>query len=297
MQDQIIEIVTEILKNEPDVLATFLFGSRVRGEDTEISDYDFYVILDKNTKDSLREDELHKKVFDATKQFQSDIQLTFQYLFVLNEDKSLLLKISSEGKLLFSKAFLIGSYKQAGLQKYYLCSWNINEDNFHTNKQEGIKKSRQLISRLLKGYTQKYQGGKYKKQGMIDNIGVIGIPEGTPAQILVMDLMLDHVRAAIERYHGKLQIIQEAYIPREKLGDLEKYTIKKRLEIMLLKKDKKQGFIRTFWSTDGKSIHIRYISGTQLMHTWPPKEDIPIEVVEFLKQRIQGKEKIECVFE
>lgn len=297
MQDQIIETVTKILKKEPDVLACFLFGSRVREEQTKISDYDFYIILDKNTKDSLREDELHKKVFNATKQFQCDIQLTFQYLFVLDEDKSLLLKISAEGRLLFSKAFLIGSYEQAGLQKYYLCSWKINEDNFHTNKQEGIKTSRQLIGRLLKGYTQKYSGGKYKKQGMIDNIGVIGVPEGIPAQILIIDSMLEHIQAAIERYQGKLQIIQEVYIPREKLGDLKKYTIKKELEIMLLKKDKKQGFIRSFWSADAKSIHIRYISGAQLMHTWQLKEDIPIDVIEFLKQRIQEKEKIEYVFE
>lgn len=297
MQDQIIENVTEILKKEPDVLAIFLFGSRVKEEHTEISDYDFYVILDKNTKDSLREDELHKKVFDATKQFQCDIQLTFQYLFVLDEDKSLLLKISAEGKLLFSNAFLIGSYKQAGLQKYYLCSWNINEDNFHTNKQEGIKTSRQLIGRLLKGYTQKYSGGKYKKQGMIDNIGVIGIQEGTPVQILIMDSMFDHVRAAIERYHGKLQILQETYILREKLGDLERYVIKKKLEKILLEKYKEQSFIISFWSVDAKSIHIRYISKLQHKHTLLSKEYIPFEVIEFLKQRMQGKEKIEYVFE
>lgn len=297
MRSKAVETVIGILEKEPDVLALFLFGSHARGEHTNVSDYDFYVVLDNNTKDSLREDGLYKNVFDATRQLQVDIHLTFQYLFVLDEDKSLLLKISSEGELLFSKAFLIGSYKQAGLQKYYLCSWNINEKRILTNKREGIKTSWQLIGRLLRGYVQKYPGGKYKKQGMIDNVGIIGIQEGMPAQILVMDSMLEHVQAAIERYHGKLQILHEIYIPREKLGDLERYKIKKKLEIMLLSKDKKQGFIRSFWSADAKSVHIRYISGVQLRHTTLNKKDIPPEVIEFLKQKIQGKKRIEYEFE
>lgn len=84
------------------------------------------MVLDRNTKDTLREDEISRIVLDKTKQFDAIVHLTFQYLYIVNEDKSLLLKISTEGKLIFSKGVLFGSFEQLSLSRYYLCEWNID---------------------------------------------------------------------------------------------------------------------------------------------------------------------------
>lgn len=231
--DEVIKTVSETLEKEEDVLALFLFGSRARNENEEGSDYDFYAILDRNVRDSLREDEIYGKIVEATKDYKREIHLTFQYLFMVNEDKSLILKISSEGKLIFSKTYLIAPHKQFGLQKYFICRWRADEKRFGGgNKKEFIRTSKLLINRLLYGYTQKYTyRGKLKESkrvGLVDNKNIFG--EG--GIIIIPDMTFDFIKYFIEKNRGKLvvmKILNSCYIPWESIN-VEKYDMKKKLE-------------------------------------------------------------------
>lgn len=290
MPDEIVEKVSSLLNREQDVLALFLFGSHARGNIKKGSDYDFYVLLDKNSKDSLREDQLSKKVFDAAREFGAEIHLTFQYLIVVDEDKSLLLKINDEGCLLFSKALILGSYPQFGLQKYYVCSWEVDLDKIprQKNRKLGIRTSRQQILRLLKGYRQKYvYGGQEKvsdRQGMIDGTGLISATSGTPDILMVLDSMLHHLRHTIERHFGKLQVLYEVYIPREKINGLSRYRTKQRIEFHLQEKEaQKEVFVKSFQTFDGKhKLFVRYISQDQNKNTSLSVDALPKEIRDYV---------------
>ncbi len=240
--DEVIKTVSETLEKEEDVLALFLFGSRARNENEEGSDYDFYVILDRNVGDSLREDELCGKIVEATKDYKRDIHLTFQYLFIVNEDKSLILKISSEGKLIFSKTYLIAPHKQFGLQKYFICTWAVDEKRFGGgNKKEFIRTSKLLINRLLYGYTQKYtymgKPKESKRAGLVDNRNIFG--EG--GIIIIPDMTFDFIKYFIEKNRGELvvvKILNSCYIPTDSIEEIEKYYGKKELEKFIKNRNK-----------------------------------------------------------
>ena len=290
MPDEIVEKVSSLLEREQDVLALFLFGSHARGNIKKGSDYDFYVVLDKNSKDSLREDQLSKKVFDATRECSAEIHLTFQYLFVVDEDRSLLLKINDEGDLLFSKALILGSYPQFGLQKYYVCSWEVDLDKIprQKNRELGIRTSRQQILRLLKGHRQKYvydgQEKVSEKRGMIDGTGLISTTSGTPGMLMVLDSMLHHLRHRIERRLGRLQVLYEVYIPREKIKGLSRYQAKQRIEFYLQRKEaQKEVFVRSFKTFDGKhKLFVRYISKGQNKNTSLSVDALPEEIRHYI---------------
>ncbi len=281
MPDKITEIVSEILEKEQDVLTLFLFGSIATGTNKTESDYDFYVILDKNTKDSIREDELSKLVFESTKEFKIEVHLTFQYLFILDEDKSLILKISNEGKLIFSKTYLIAPYKQFGLQKYFICKWGIDTRRFLSgNKESGIRTNKLLISRILYGYAQKYsyQGElkESKKEGLIDNKVMFGEKE----TILILDSMFNHIKCLIENKNGTLQILNTCYMPISDIKGIETYHGKKDLE-SFLKKDKKlskEPFVNSVSLLGSDTLWIRYDLKTEHCNTGINIKNLPEEL-------------------
>lgn len=283
--DEVIKTVSETLEKDADVLALFLFGSRARNENEEGSDYDFYVILDKNARDSLREDEIHGRIMEVTKSYKQEIHLTFQYLFVVNEDKSLILKISSEGRLIFSKTYLIAPHKQFGLQRYFICRWEVNEKRFGGgNKKEFIRTGKLLINRLLYGYTQKYTyGGELKESkrvGLVDNKNIFG--EG--GMIIIPDMTFDFIRYFIEKNRGKLivmKILNSCYIPRESVN-IEKYDMKKKLE-QFIKNRTNAGmdlFVTSIAPFDLDKICVKFedIRKGQKMNTIIPIKELPPEL-------------------
>ncbi len=279
--NETIKNVSNILEKEKDVLALFLFGSRAREESKKDSDYDFYLILDRNTKDSLREDQLIEKVIKAAK--NAEIHLTFQYLFVVDEDKSLILKISSEGKLLFSKTYLITPYQQFGLQKYFICKWEVDEKKYAGgNKKEYIKNTKLLISRFLYGYEQKY---KYKneekiskKQGIVDNKTVFG----ENGMIIIPEIIFNHVKYFLEKNRAKitqLKIVNSCYIPKDNLKHLEKFYLKKELEKIMQEETKKDLFITAIAPfDDALSIKFELKGEEQRRNTIKKIKELPKEI-------------------
>lgn len=280
--DRIIQIVKSALEKEQDVIALFLFGSRAVGSEKKGSDYDFFVILDRNTRDILREDEISKTVLDKTKQLNAIVHLTFQYLYIVNEDKSLLLKISSEGKLIFSKGVLFGSFEQLNLNKYYLCEWNIDMSRISAPSIVVISSLRQQVRRLLFGYKQRYEykGEKmHSKKGIVDNIGVIA--EGD--MLLVIDTMFEHLSYLLENHFCKLKILHEAYLPADKVEGIWKYKLKKLLENYL---NEKSSFVRSVQKIDydlpEARIFIKFMRNGKTANTLRKVKELPESVKEYL---------------
>lgn len=289
MNDRIIEIVKETLEKEQDVLALYLFGSRARGDFKKISDYDFYVFLNHTTKNSLREDQLYSHISRITEEFNVDIHLTFQYLFIVDEDRSLLLKITGEGKLLFSKALLFGSFEQIGLKRYYLCLWDVNADtiqplvNTKANRNKFKRMQIQLINRILKGYKQPYFYKKEKriskKVGLIDGVGVIGDSIGNSRMLLVLESYLPLLHRLITEHFGTITVLYPVYIPSTSLPDLEKYILYVGLQEYLRKEKKNSELLLLGYEIPNlEKISLNYLEGKQRMNTLISIEKLPEEI-------------------
>ncbi|MDI6737243.1 MAG: nucleotidyltransferase domain-containing protein [Nanoarchaeota archaeon] len=278
--DRIIQSVKSALEKEQDIIALFLFGSRAAGNEKRGSDYDFFLILDKNTRDTFREDEISKIVLDKTKQLNAIVHLTFQYLYIINEDKSLLLKISAEGKLIFSKGMLFGSFEQLNLCKYYLCEWDIKK--ISAPGIVVISSLRQQVRRLLFGYKQRYEykGEKvHLKKGIVDNIGVIA--EGD--MLLVIDTMFEHLNYLLESHFCKLKILHEAYLPAGKVEGIWKYKLKRLLENYL---SEKNSFARSIQKIDyglpDAKVFIKFTRNGRAANTLRKVNELPESVKEYL---------------
>lgn len=284
--DDVVRTVAKTLEKEEDVLALFLFGSRARNEHDKGSDYDFYAILDRNVKDSLREDDIHRKIAEATRNCKQEVHLTFQYLFVIDEDKSLILKISSEGKLIFSKTYLIAPHNQFGLQKYFICRWGMNEKYYGGGKEkEFIRNSKLLINRMLYGYVQKYTYKGTPKEsktgGLVDNKTIFG--EG--GIITIPDITFDFIKYSIEKKGGKvviMKILNSCYIPTDSIEGIEKYRGKRELEKFIKNRNKtdKELFITSIVPHDVDKISVKFenVGETQKRTTVIPMKELPPEM-------------------
>ena len=148
-----------------------------------------------------------------------------------------------------------------------MCTWEVDADRFpgRTGRELGMRTSRQQILRLLKGHRQRYryegQERVSERPGMIDGTGVISAASGAPGLLMVLDSMLHHLRHAIEGHAGKLRVLSEAYIPREKLEGLPGYRAKQRIESYLQEREaRKEVFVRSFQTFDGKrKLSVRYV--------------------------------------
>ncbi|MEK6816965.1 MAG: nucleotidyltransferase domain-containing protein, partial [Nanoarchaeota archaeon] len=61
MNEEFVKAIAETLEKESDIIALFLFGSQAKEGGKRGSDYDFFAVLDRNAKDTLREDEITRK--------------------------------------------------------------------------------------------------------------------------------------------------------------------------------------------------------------------------------------------
>ncbi|MBU2638391.1 MAG: nucleotidyltransferase domain-containing protein [Nanoarchaeota archaeon] len=279
--DKIIAEVKETLEKEHDVIALFLFGSRAAGKEKKGSDYDFFVILDRNTKDTLREDEISRIIINKTKKLNAIVHLTFQYLYIVNEDKSLLLKISSEARLVFSKGMLFGSFKQFNLRKYYLCEWNVDMRRISSPGIVAVASLRQQIRRMLFGYKQKYnyKGARvHLKQGIVDDIGIIA--EGD--MLMIIDTMLGHLNYLFEKHFCSLKILHEVYLPADKMEGIWKYRLKKSLESYLAANNVFVRSIEKSGELPSDSLFIKFVRDGKAANTIRKAQELPDNIKEYL---------------
>ncbi|MBI4981042.1 nucleotidyltransferase domain-containing protein [Candidatus Woesearchaeota archaeon] len=158
------------LKNELSkikaVNALVLFGSFARGDYSfRHSDMDVMIFLDKIEKDGKLEEELRKKVIQLNLGKKISVHTVFQYRKIEEEDKSLMLTIGREGRIIFARKSLVISNNLMGLKEYHLIRFdaaNINPVN--KNK----------LQRFLYGY--KIKGNRYS--GIIDDEKVISAGKG-----------------------------------------------------------------------------------------------------------------------
>ncbi len=278
MNEEFVKTITKTLEKESDIIALFLFGSQAKEEGKRGSDYDFFIVLDRNAKDTLREDEITRKAIDSAKEYKEELHLTFQYLFIVDDDKSLMLKISSEGKLLFSKTYLIMPYKQLGLQKYIICKWDVDIKRFGSgNKEAFVKNSRLMISRALYGYTQKYEyNGKQKesrRNGIVDNKAIFG----SGNEIIAPEIMLEHLKYVVEKNNGKLKMLNSCYMPIDSVN-MEPLYAKMELESLIKKRQPEPVFVTSVKRFDSNKLYVKYRVGDQRHNSMKDIESLPISL-------------------
>lgn len=175
LKQQYKETITKLkeLKKIKEVNAIVLFGSFARKDfSSKHSDLDIMVFLDKENKDKKLEEKIRKKIIVLNKGIA--VHTIFQYKKIDEEDKSLMLTIAKEGKVIFSKKSIIISNNILGLKPHYLIKFDT------TNTKPVIKNK---LQRFLHGYTIK--GKKYK--GLIDEEKVFSA--GKAAIIIPQELL------------------------------------------------------------------------------------------------------------
>ena len=99
------------------------------------------VFIDKADEDKELEEKILKKVIQMNIGKELDIHTIFQYKKIGEEDKSLMLTIADEGRVLFSKKTIIISKNLLGLKSCYLIK-------FETAKLNPVVKASEIPFRL-----------------------------------------------------------------------------------------------------------------------------------------------------
>ena len=169
IQKQFKELVNSLekeLSKIKEINSVVLFGSFARGDySVRHSDLDIMVFLEVEEKDQKLEEKILKKVVNLNLGKELNVHTIFQYKKVEEEDKSLMLTIAKEGKVLFSKKTIMISGEVLGLKNYYLIK-------FETAKVKPVIKNK--LQRFLHGYIIK--GKRY--QGIVDGEKVLSAGKG-----------------------------------------------------------------------------------------------------------------------
>lgn len=164
--ESLINSLKKELPKIKEINAVILFGSFARGDYSfRHSDIDVMIFLDRTEKDIKLEGKIRKKIIDLNLGKELNIHPIFQYRKLEEEDKSLMLTIAKEGKVIFAKKSLIISGNLLGLKEYFLIK-------FDTAKLEPVVKNK--LQRFLYGYTIK--GKKY--HGIVDGETVLSAGKG-----------------------------------------------------------------------------------------------------------------------
>ena len=188
----------EALKRHKEVYMILLFGSFARKDySLRHSDLDVYVILGRKKKDRQLEQNLEKEVLDSTLETKAPVQLTFQYLSIEEEDKSLLVKMCEEAIVLFSRGIVFTNYSALGLKKMSLVLYGMaNASQVNKNR----------FNRFINGYAK----GRKKYPGIVDNACVIKAGSGA---VLADGINLKRMEVLASKLGVIVAVKQVVYIP------------------------------------------------------------------------------------
>lgn len=173
VQERVIQyhkLFLDLLKKElpkiKEINAVVLFGSFARGDySLRHSDIDLMIFVDKVEKDAVLEEQTQKKIISLSVNRQLSPHVIFQYKKIEEEDKSLLVTVAREGKVLFARKTIVFTYDQVGLASYSLI-------HFDTTGCKAVSKNK--LQRFLYGYVVK---GKHYL-GLIDEQKILSAGKG-----------------------------------------------------------------------------------------------------------------------
>ncbi len=162
----LIKSVQKELHKINEINAVVLFGSFARGDFSyRHSDIDIMVFIDKTEKDAALEEKILKRIIDLNLGKELNIHTLFQYTKLEEEDKSLMLTIADEGRVVFAKRSIFISDNILGLKSCFLVK-------FDTANSKPVIKNK--LQRFLHGYLTK--GKRYK--GIVDDENVLNAGKG-----------------------------------------------------------------------------------------------------------------------
>ena len=182
--DELIKTLRKELQKFGEVSAVVMFGSFARGDySTRHSDIDVMVFIDKENEDVQLEEKIRKAIIKHNLGKIIGAHVLFQHKNVGEEDRSLMLTIAKEGKVIFARKTIVISQNILGLKSFILL-------RFDTTGKQPVVKNR--LHRFLHGYTLK---GKHYK-GIIDGENVFSAGQGA---IIVPEGLLDKVMLFVGR--------------------------------------------------------------------------------------------------
>lgn len=110
------------IKDDKTVIAAWNYGSFARGDFSQRSDIDFFVLAEKPSQTEKQMKELEKEILSKT---GKNAHIELQGPRVKEEDKSLIKTVLKEGKLLFSRRNWVWEGFQLGLKSHYIYKYDI----------------------------------------------------------------------------------------------------------------------------------------------------------------------------
>lgn len=110
------------VKDDKNVIAAWVYGSFARGDFSQRSDIDFFVLAEKPGQTEKHMKEVEKEILSKT---GKNAHIELQGPRVKEEDRSLIKTVLKEGKLLFSRRNLVWEGFQLGLKPYYIYKYDI----------------------------------------------------------------------------------------------------------------------------------------------------------------------------
>ncbi len=149
-----------------EIDAAVLFGSYSRGDYSHRhSDIDLMFFLGTLEKSSVLEEKIQKLILSLALKHHVNAHVLFQYRKIEEEDRSLMLTIAREGKVLFSRKTIVISSTILGLQEHYVI-------RFDTTGVSPVAKNK--LQRFLYGYSMK----RRRYAGLVDGEKVLGAGKG-----------------------------------------------------------------------------------------------------------------------
>lgn len=177
---QSISALKKELPKFQEIIAAVLFGSISRGDfSSRHSDMDVMIFFNLKDKNQLLEEKIRKKILELSLGKKVNVHIVFQYKKVKEEDRSLMLTLSKEGKIIFSRGTIVLSEEILGLVPYYLIK-------FDTTDISQVVKNK--LQRFLHGYTfqKKHYAGITESDKIITaGKGAIIVPEELREKVLL----------------------------------------------------------------------------------------------------------------
>lgn len=196
-------LVEDVFPKQKEILTVFLYGSVYRGDYSfRHSDLDLFMVLKHKKINAALKEKLDNLILSVEAKFGVKIHTEYQGLEIKEEDKTLVEKMLSESKIIYSSGVFSFGTELIGLKPFLIYDFWLKESNNKT-----------LFSKVLHGRKSWYYHGKEKiiknYPGIIDKTHFIELGRGA---LMVSQDKEEELKQIFENFGVRYQLKKRVYV-------------------------------------------------------------------------------------